>query len=85
MAKKEAGARKRGARGGIKHQPGRAHDSKSGPQRKKRFARKAAKKRREAEQAARRLWEQWDRLPDEVKKLLGPLYQPKVPRPKDED
>jgi hypothetical protein len=73
------GEKKKGSRGGVKHQPGRGHDTKSGPQRKKRFARKAAKK-----ETARKAWEKWDRLPDEVKKALGSAGQPKVPRPKDE-
>jgi hypothetical protein len=77
--------KKRGPKGGIKHQPGRGHDRKSGPQRKKRFARKAAKKRQAEEEDARKAWEEWDRLPEEVKRLLGPTGQPKVPRPKDEE
>jgi hypothetical protein len=76
--------RKKGPRGGVKHQPGGGHDTKSEPQRKRRFARKAAKKRKEKEEAARRAWEEWDRLSDEAKKLLGPAGQPKMPRPKDE-
>jgi hypothetical protein len=76
--------KKRGPKGGIRHQPGRGHDPKSGSQRKKRFARKAARKRQAKEEEARKAWEEWDRLPDEAKKLLGPAGQPKVPRPKDE-
>jgi hypothetical protein len=73
--------KKRGPKGGIKHQPGKGHDTKSGPQKKKRFARKAARKRRQVEESAKTQWEEWDRLPDEVKRLLGPAGQPKVPRP----
>lgn len=32
--------KKRGPKGGIKHQPGKGHDRKSAPARKKRFAKK---------------------------------------------
>jgi hypothetical protein len=85
MSEEKWREKKRGPKGGIKHQPGRGHDTKSGAQRKKRFARKAAKKRKAKEEEARKAWEEWDRLPDEAKKLLGPAGQPKVPRPKDED
>ena len=77
------GEKKKGPRGGVKHQPGRGHDTKSRPQRKKRFAKRAARKRRVSEEAARKAWEEWDRLPDEVKKILGPKGRPKMPRPKD--
>src|SRR5947208_6684118 len=38
--------KKRGPKGGIKHQPGRGHDIKSGPAQKKRFQQKTAKKRK---------------------------------------
>jgi hypothetical protein len=84
MAKKEADAKKRGPKGGIKHQPGRGHDWKSLPARKDAFRRKAARKRRQHEEEARKAWEEWDRLSEEVKHLLGPDGQPKMPRPKDE-
>ncbi len=73
--------KKEGPRGGTKHQPGKGHDTKSGPSRKKRFARKAAKNRREKEEQAKKAWDEWDRLSDEVRKLLGPDGQPKVRRP----
>jgi hypothetical protein len=76
--------KKRGPKGGIKHQPGRGHDPRSGTQKKKRFARKAARKRQEEEEDAQRQWAEWDQLPDDVKKLLGPQGEPKVPRPKDD-
>lgn len=75
--------KKRGPKGGIRHQPGRGHDSKSRAQTKKRFIRNAAKKRRDKEEEARRLWEEWDRLPDDAKKLLGRRGEPKVARPRD--
>jgi hypothetical protein len=75
--------KKRGPKGGIKHQPGRGHDRKSGRARKKRFVRKAARKRQQQEADARKAWEEWDRLPDDVKRLLGPAGEPNVPRPSD--
>lgn len=74
----------RGPEGGIKHQPGRGHDRKSSPRKKKRFAKKAAEKRRRQEDEARKLWAAWDALPDDVKRLLGPSGQPRVPRPTDD-
>jgi hypothetical protein len=36
--------KKRGPRGGVKHQPGAGHDRKSAPRKKKRFAKKAIRK-----------------------------------------
>ena len=30
------------------------------------------------------LREEWDELPDDVKRLLGPAGEPKIPRPRDE-
>ncbi len=74
----------RGPRGGRKHQPGRGHDRKSVPAKKKRFAEKAARKRKVLEEDAKKLWREWDELPDEVKKLLGPAREPRVRRPNDE-
>lgn len=74
----------RGPRGGRKHQPGRGHDRKSVPARKKRFAEKAARKRNMREEDAKKQWREWDELPDEVKKLLGPAGEPRVRRPGDE-
>lgn len=76
--------KKRGPKGGIKHQPGRGHDRKSGADKKKRFARKAARKRRQRDEEARKIWAEWDALPDEVKRLLGPTGQPSTPRPTDD-
>jgi hypothetical protein len=80
MGKRKRHDKKKGPKGGVKHQPGRGHDPKSGPQRKKRFARKAAKKRQEEEEAARRQWEQWERLTEEQRKLR-PDLRPNQPRP----
>jgi hypothetical protein len=37
------------------------------------------------EEDARKQWEEWDRISDEAKKLLGPGAAPKMPRPKDGD
>jgi hypothetical protein len=84
MATEDQGEKKKGPKGGAKHQPGKGHDRKSAPARKKRFARKAARKRQAEEEAAREEWQKWDSLPDEVKKLLGPAGQPKMPRPEDD-
>ena len=85
MSAENMAGKKRGPKGGVKHQPGRAHERKSGPAKKKRFARRAAKKRKAKEEEARRQWAEWDSLPDEQKKLLGAAGAPKVPRPKNED
>jgi hypothetical protein len=79
MAEEEP--KKRGPRGGIKHQPGRGHDRKSAVEKKKRFVRKAAKKRHQQEEEARKAWQEWDQLPDDVKRLLGPAGRPSIPRP----
>ena len=74
----------RGPQGGRKHQPGRGHDRKSSASKKKRFAEKAARKRNAEEGEAEKLWKEYDGLPDEVKKLLGPAGEPKLRRPRDE-
>ena len=70
--------------GGKKHTPGRDHDRKSAIQKKRRFARKAAKKRDDVENETWKVWQEWDALPDAVKRLLGPTAIPKLPRPADE-
>jgi hypothetical protein len=75
--------KKRGPKGGIKHQPGRGHDRKSGRAKKKRFSRRAAKKRQQEDEDARKAWAEWDRLTEDVKRLLGPAGEPTVPRPSD--
>jgi hypothetical protein len=77
--------KKKGPKGGIKHSPGRGHDTKSGQHKKKRFGRKAARKRHQKNEAARKLWEAWLQLSDEQRRLLGPKGEPKVPRPDYED
>jgi hypothetical protein len=84
MAAEGEPSKKRGPKGGVRHQPGRGHDRKSAREKKKRFARRAARKRRQRDQAAKKAWEEWDALPDEVKRLLGPAGEPKMPRPSDE-
>ena len=81
MASQQPPKKKRGPKGGIKHKPGRDHDLKSAASKKRRFARKAAQKRQRDEQEAPQVWQAWDALPDEVKRLLGPAAQPKIPRP----
>lgn len=82
MADKNEGAKKRGPKGGVKHTPGRGHATKSGPSKKKRFEKLAAKRRKEGEEAARKQWQEYDQLSDEAKQLLGPEGEPKLPRPK---
>jgi hypothetical protein len=77
--------RKKDPKGGVKHTPGRGHQTKSGRTKKKRFRKTAAQMRRAKEEAARKIWNNWDQLSDELKKLLGPKGEPKVPRPKNED
>ena len=76
--------KKRGPKGGIKHQPGRGHDIKSLVARKKRFVRKAKRKRLAREEEARKAWKEWDTLTEDLKRLLGPSGQPKMPRPSDD-
>jgi len=76
-------AKKRGPKGGVKHTPGRGHDRKSIRTKKRRFARKAAARRQKQTEDARRAWDEWDALPDDVKRLLGPAAQPRMPRPQD--
>lgn len=85
MAKEKKADKKRGSKGGIKHTPGRGHQTKSGPAAKKRYRKNAAKKRKEKEEAARKIWQAWDELSEEQRQLLGPKGAPKVPRPQNED
>jgi len=73
--------KKRGAKGGIRHQPGRGHARKSGPAKKHRYVRHAELKRQQQEEQAREAWATWDSLPDEVRRLLGPDAMPTMPRP----
>jgi hypothetical protein len=77
--------KKKGPKGGVKHTPVRGHDTKSGPGQKKRFRSRAAKKRQEKEDAARKVWKEWEELSEEQRELLGPKGEPTVPRPKNED
>ncbi len=75
--------KKRGPKGGIKHTPGRGHARKSGPAKKKRFQRKAARRRHTAAADLVSQWAEWDALPPEVQKLL-PEKKPTLPRPADD-
>lgn len=84
MATDESSQGKQGPKGGRKHQPGRGHARKSEPLKKRRFARKAQRKQIETEEEAKKLWREWGALPDDVKKLLGPVGLPTMPRPKDD-
>ena len=85
MAEDGKPKKKRGPKGGIKHRPGRGHRRTSQPQQKKRFRRKARKERVAKEALARKLWQEWDKLTQEQRDLLGPKGEPTVPRPKNED
>ncbi len=84
MAKEKRAGKKRGPKRGIKHTPGRGHTPKSGPQKKKRFQQKAAKKRQAEQEELRKQWDEWDALPPEVQKLRAEK-EPKQPRPEDEN
>jgi hypothetical protein len=53
----------RGPKGGKKHTPGRGHNRKSIGGKRKRFAKKAQKKRTQAEEDARKAWELWTPCP----------------------
>ena len=75
--------KKKGPKGGVKHTPGRGHTPKSGPPKKKRFQKEAAKKRRAKKADLQKKWEQWDSLPPDVQKFR-PELKPELPRPKDE-
>jgi hypothetical protein len=83
VADEKEGAKKRGAKGGVKHTPGCGHTRNSGPEKKKRFQRKAARKRRAKHNDLQKQWQEWDALPAEVQKLR-PEKKPKQPRPTDE-
>lgn len=84
MSKKKGGDKKRGPKGGIKHQPGRGHDSKSGPIKKRRLIKRAKKIRQWKREEALRQWALWDGLSDEQKKFRWDL-KPEMPRPDHED
>jgi len=84
VADEKRDEKKRGARGDVKHTPGRDHARKSGAQKKKkRFEKNAAVKRRARREDLRKQWEAWDALPPEVRRLR-PELKPKQPRPTDE-
>lgn len=76
--------RSKGPRGGVRLQPGKGHDRKSGLNRKRKFAEEAAKKRLDQKAVVRKEWEQWDNLTDEQKKLR-PDLKPTKPRPTVDD
>ncbi len=83
MADEKEEEKKRGPKGGVKHTPGRSHARKSGPPKKKRFRKRAAKRRQAQQESLRKQWQEWDSLLPEVQKLR-PDKKPKLPRPKDE-
>jgi hypothetical protein len=63
---------KRGPKGGRKHKPGRGHRRKSEKSQKKQIGKRLQKKRRSRKEKERKQKEAWDKLPDDLKKLLGP-------------
>ena len=63
----------RGPGGARKHKPGRGHDSKSEPQHKNRFMKKAEQKREAIAEELRKAQEVWDKMSDEAKKLRPDL------------
>jgi len=67
------------------HTPGRGHRRKSDPSKRKRWRKKRARIKQEKEEAERKLWEEWDALTPELRRLLGPKGEPEVPRSKNED
>ena len=73
----------RGPKSGRKHTPGKGHIRKSGPQKRKRFARRAVQKRKQERLTLLEKWLRWERLPEEVKRLR-PELKPIEPRPTDE-
>jgi hypothetical protein len=83
VAKDKKAEKKKGPKGGIKHTPGRGHTPKSGPSKKRRFQKKAAKKRRAKQVDLQQQWDEWDSLPPDVQQLR-PELMPKLPRPNDE-
>ena len=64
MAKKRKKPLTRGPKGGKKHTPGRDHDRKTKPRKRKKFAAEAERRREELRQEAKRQWELWDSLND---------------------
>jgi hypothetical protein len=76
--------KKRGPKGGVKHQPGRGHQNKSGAQRKRRFARKVLSAKHAEAEKIRNEWEIWDTLTEEQRRLL-PELQPERPRCVDDE
>ena len=83
MGNEPSDDRKQGPKGGIKHTPGRGHARKSGPNKKKRFQRKAVRKWQAQETDSIVQWAEWDALPPDVQKLL-PDKKPDSPRPANE-
>jgi hypothetical protein len=63
----------------------KGHARKSQPIKKKRVSKRLARRRQAKKERAKQQWEAWDRLPKDVKMLLGKKSQPRLPRPKNED
>jgi hypothetical protein len=71
--------KKRGPRGGVKHQPGRGHQRKSERERKRLFQRKAQRARAEEMEKHSNQWQVWDKLTEEQQKFR-PDLRPERPR-----
>ena len=83
MAEEKDVEKKKGPKGGVRHTPGLGHTRKSGPRKKKRFEKKAAKIRKQAHESRRKQWAEWDAMPPDVQRFF-PEKKPKVRRPTDE-
>ncbi len=71
--KEEGGKKKRGARGGVKHEkPGRGHARKSQPPKKREIGRYLKEKHRKRKEEERKRQEAWERLTPEQQRLLKP-------------
>jgi hypothetical protein len=83
VAQQKPSEKKKEPKGSAKHTPGRGHTRKSGPQKRKRYQKKAAGRRQAKQVGLQKQWDDWDALPPDVQRLR-PELKPKLPRPKDE-
>jgi hypothetical protein len=71
--KGEEGKKKRGPKGGIKHEKyGRGHARKSQPPKKRRIGRRLKEQHRKRREMAEKRQQAYDNLPRELQKLLRP-------------
>ena len=69
------GKKKRGPKGGIKHQPGRGHDRKSKPRKQKDFRRLGQRHQAEQDEEAQRKRAEWNAFSREQQRLLRKEYE----------